>query len=670
VSGKAPTAPAGPAGPLRKASAAQPAVSLPNLTWLVASLALVTAPHLERLPIWVPLWAVLLFGWRLHVARRRLPLPPRWLLLPLAMAGSAGVFLSFGTVFGRSPGVAMLTVLIGLKLLETRNVRDANLMVFLGYFLVITNFLYSQSIPTAIYLLGVVYVITLALLRINSPGDPPPIRERMRIAGALLGQAIPLMVVLFVFFPRIPGPLWGLPADAHSGVAGLGDSMSPGTISELLLSGDTAFRVDFLGQAPPPVAQMYWRGPVLVDYDGKTWHMPRPGFPLRPDLELSGPPVRYEVSLEPHNKPWLFALEMPGTRPGNSALSTEYQLLALRAVRERMRYSLESHTAYRMGLGEPEAWLARALALPEGYNPRAVALAQGWRAQHGDPVQIVRRALAHFRREAFVYTLDPPPLGKHAVDEFLFSTRRGFCEHYASAFTFLMRAAGVPARVVLGYQGGEINPIGQYLIVRQADAHAWSEVWLPDRGWVRVDPTAAVAPERVESGIQAALPEGQSLPLLVRSDLAWLVHIRLALDSIGFRWNQWVVGYNPERQLSLLSRLGMRAPDWRSMAGALLAGAGTLLLAFTAWMLRRVAVPPDPVLAAYRRFCRKLARAGLARRPGEGPRDFARRVSGSRPGLSEAVERITTLYIGLRYGTLDDREAVGRLRRMVREFRA
>ncbi|HET9700098.1 MAG TPA: DUF3488 and transglutaminase-like domain-containing protein [Burkholderiales bacterium] len=649
---------------------ADPAVGTANVAWLLGSLALVAAPHLERLPLWIPLWSGLLFAWRMHLAHRRLALPPRWLLLPLAAAGFTGVFLSYGTIFGRNPGVALLTLLIGLKLLETRSLRDANLVVFLGYFVVITNFLYSQSIPTAIYLLGVVFVITLTLLRLNCACEPPPLGERLRIAGVLLGQSIPLMLLLFVFFPRVQGPLWGLPADAHSGVAGLSDRMSPGTISELLLSDDVAFRVDFLGGSPPPPAQMYWRGPVLVDYDGRTWRMPRLSFAARPDVQVSGPPILYEVTLEPHHKPWLYALEMPGTRPRQSAFSPEFQLLSPRLVRERMRYHLESHTSYRIGQREHEAVLDRALQLPEGFNPRARELAQGWRAAAADPLEVVRRALAHFRQEPFAYTLNPPLLGRDGVDEFLFGTRRGFCEHYASAFTFLMRAAGVPARVVLGYQGGEINAIGRYVIVRQADAHAWSEVWIAERGWVRVDPTAAVAPERVESGIQAALPAGESLPLLVRTDLAWLLQLRQTLDSIGFRWNQWVVGYNPERQLDLLSRLGMRAPDWRSMTAWLLAGAGALLLVFGAWMLRRMAATSDPVLAAWRRFCRKLERSGLPRRPGEGPRDYCERIKGSRPALGEAVERITALYISLRYGTLHDREQARRLKRLVADFRA
>jgi transglutaminase-like putative cysteine protease len=415
---------------------------------------------------------------------------------------------------------------------------------------------------------------------------------------------------------------------------------------------------------------MYWRGPVLVDYDGETWRMPQLSFATRPDLQLSGPAFLYEVTLEPHNKPWVFALEMPGARTRQSAFSPELQLLSLRPVRERMRYTLESHTDYRIGLREHESVLRRALDLPEGLNPQARELAESWRAAAADPVQVVQRALAHFRQEPFAYTLNPPLLGRHGVDEFLFTTRRGFCEHYASAFTFLMRAAGVPARVVLGYQGGEINSIGRYVIVRQADAHAWAEVWIAERGWVRVDPTAAVAPERVESGIQEALPAGESLPLLVRTDLAWLLQVRQTLDSIGFRWNQWVVGYNPERQLDLLSRLGMRAPDWRSMAAWLLVGGGALLLAVAAWMLRGMAATPDPVLAAWRRFCRKLERAGLPRRPGEGPRDYCERIKGSRPALGEAAERITALYISLRYGTLDDREEARRLRRLVSDFRA
>lgn len=651
-------------------AAPDPALNPANVAWLLGSLVLVAAPHLERLPFWVPIWSGLLLAWRLHLAGRRLALPPRWLLLPLALAATAGVFLSFGTVFGRNPGVALLTLLIGLKLLETRSLRDANLVVFLSYFLVITNFLYSQTIPTALYLLGVVFVITLTLLRLNCPSEPPPLRERLRMAAVLLGQSIPVMLVLFLFFPRVQGPLWGLPTDAHSGVAGLADRMSPGTISELLLSDDVAFRVDFLGGTPLAPAQLYWRGPVLTDYDGKTWRMPRLGFATRPDLEVSGPPVLYEVTLEPHHKAWLFALEMPGTKPRQSSLSTEFQLLSPRPVRERTRYTLQSHTAYRIGLREPEAGLQRALELPEGLNPRTRELAEGWRAAARVPVEVVQQALTHFRREPFAYTLNPPLLGRHGMDDFLFTTRRGFCEHYASAFTFLMRAAGIPARVVLGYQGGETNPIGNYVIVRQADAHAWSEVWLPERGWVRVDPTAAVAPERVESGIQAALPEGESLPLLVRADLEWLLQIRLTLDSIGFRWNQWVVGYNPERQLDLMSRLGMRAPDWRSMAVSMLVGAGALLLVFTAWMLRRLASTSDPVLAAWRRFCRKLERAGLPRHPGEGPRDYCERVKGSRPALAEAVERITGLYIGLRYGTLEDREEVRRLQRLVSGFHA
>lgn len=645
--------------------------SLRNLAWLVACLALVAAPHLERLPAWIPLMALMLFVWRLYLAWRRLPLPPRWLLLGLTFGGVAGIYLSFGTILGRNSGVAMLLMLVALKLMELRTQRDAMLVVFLSYFVVITNFLYSQSIPMAAYLLGVVFLITLTLQGLNCMAATPPLPERLRLAGVLLAQALPLMVVLFVFFPRVQGPLWSLPADAQSGRTGLSERMSPGSISELLLSDEIAFRVNFLEEGPPPAARMYWRGPVLTDFDGQAWEIGRPRFPRRPDVQGVGAPISYEVTLEPHYRPWLLGLEMPATRPPRSTLSPDFQLMSLRPVRERMRYQLTSYLDYRIGAQDTAVELGRSLALPQGLNPRARALAEGWRAESPDAQRIVQQALEHFRAEPFVYTLQPPLLGEHTVDDFLFGSRRGFCEHYASAFTFLMRAAGVPARVVTGYQGGEVNPLGNYVIVRQADAHAWSEVWIEGRGWLRVDPTAAVAPERVESGINAALPAGESLPLLVRTDLEWLLRLRLAVDSVAFRWNQWVLGYNPDRQLEFLARLGMRAPDWRSMASALLTGTGLLMLAFSAWILRRLpARPADPALAAYLRFCRKLAGAGLPRRPGEGPRDYAGRVRAARPALADAVERITALYIALRYGNVDDPGQTRQLRRMVAQFRA
>jgi protein-glutamine gamma-glutamyltransferase len=656
-------------GGSRPPTPAEAAPSLRDVAWLIISLVLVAAPHVERIPLWITLMCSMLFGWRLYLARGRLSLPSRWLLLALTAAATVGIYLSYGTVFGRSPGVALLLLLIALKLMEMRSLREAMLAVFLGYFLVITNFLYSQSIPTALYLLGVVFVITFTLAGFNYMAGIPPLAVRLRLAGVLLAQSIPLMLVLFVFFPRVQGPIWGLPRDAAAGNSGLSDTMAPGTLSRLTLSDEVAFRVHF-SAGLPPVARLYWRGPVMEEYDGLTWSVSRPLFAKRPEVEGSGTPLRYEVTLEAHNKTWIFALEMPVSLPPKTRLSEDYQVLAFAPVRSRVRYELISYPVFRIGLKEVPAELARTLALPEGFNPRARALAEGWRREARDPEEFVRRVLAYFRDEEFTYTLQPPLLGPNGVDDFLFNTRRGFCEHYASAFTFLMRAAGIPARVVTGYQGGEMNPFGNYLIVRQADAHAWSEVWLEGRGWMRVDPTAAVAPERVESGIAAALPAGEVLPFTVRTDLAWLMELRLTWDSLAFRWNQWVLGYGPERQFEFLSRVGMRTPDWQSMAAWLLGGAGVLMLGFAAWMLRQYGQSSrDPVLAAWLRFCHKLERAGSPRRPGEGPRDYARRVKTTHPGAADTVERISALYIELRYGRLDDREAARKLKQMVGEFK-
>ena len=654
----------------RRAAALPPAPDFPNVAWLVASLVLVAAPHAQRLPLWITSLGALLMGWRLYLSARNRPLPSRWVLLPLTFAGLAGIFLSFGTIFGRNPGVAMLLMLITLKLMEMRNQRDAMLVVFLSYFLVITNFLYSQEVPTALYMMGVVFVITLTLLRFNCMAGVPPLAARLRLAGVLLAQSIPLMLVLFVLFPRLPGPLWALPKDVLGGVTGLSDTMSPGSLSALSLSGDVAFRVNFADPAPPPPARMYWRGPVMEDFDGQTWSVGEARFPGRPrDLEFSGAPVRYEVTLEPHYRPWILALEMPSNRPRRTGMNSDYSLVAFSPVRSRMRYEIVSYTQFRAGLKESDVQLARNLALPARSNLRARELAESWRAESPDPEGLVRRALDYFRTVDFAYTLQPPLLGRDSVDDFLFKTKRGFCEHYASAFTFLMRAAGLPARVVTGYQGGEYNAVGDYLIVRQADAHAWSEVWLKDRGWVRIDPTAAVAPERVQSGIAAALPSEDALPYTVRGGLSWLMEIRLQWDTLVFRWDQWVLGYGPDRQYELLSRVGMRAPDWQSMAAGLLTGTGALLLFFALWMLRRPGRRiSDPAQAAYLRFCRKLERAGMHRGPGEGPRDFAEKVKRLRPEIAPAVERITGIYISLRYGSGGSREDGRTLERLVSRF--
>ncbi len=645
-----------------------PALPAATLLWLLLSLALVFAPHALRQPVWSSA-AVVAFGlWRWAAERGRLPLPGTLLRVALALAVGAGIYLSFGRLFGREAGVAWLSVLAALKLLESRDQRDGVTLMFLAYFLVITNFLFTQTIPTALYMLVTVLVITATLVALQRRGTPLPARLRLGIAAKLLLPALPIMALLFVLFPRIAGPLWGMPNDAYSGVTGLDNSMAPGSISQLSQSNAVAMRVQFNG-TPPPKELRYWRGPVLWHYNGREWTEGFSGAGEAPQAVIpEGPAVSYTVTLEPTNHRWLFALDLPASGPAGATPRGDFEIRVAEPVRSRLRYRMLSYPRYRTGLELDAATRHRALQLPAHTAPRARSLAERWRAENPAPEAIVRRALAMFHDQGFVYTLNPPRLTRDPVDQFLFGTRRGFCEHYAGAFVVLMRAAGVPARVVIGYQGGEVNPLDGYVVVRQADAHAWAEVWLPQRGWTRVDPTAAVAEARIDGGIQAALPDAPGLPAVLRTRNNLLRGLYDAMDAVNNAWNQWVLAYGPGQQQAFLSRFGLGS--WRNMALALLATVG-LVLALTALLLlrRRRGKNHDPVSELYNRFCRKLERVGLARQPHEGPRHFARRIALLRPDLARQVKGVTSLYIRLQYGREAPPGWEQVLRRRVRDFR-
>ena len=641
-----------------------------NVVWMALSMMLVTLPHFERLPIWVTSLAVLAIAWRVYIANRANVLPRKWLLLLVVTAATAGIYLSFGTLFGRDAGVALLVVMLTLKMLEIATLRDAMIVIFLSYFVVLTNFLYSQTIPTAALMLVGVWVANATMIGLHWRPGKVRYQDTMRLSGKMLAQATPVMLVLFLLFPRVQGPLWGLPQDALAGVTGLSDSMSPGTLSQLTLSDAVAFRVQFQSEMPKP-NQLYWRGPVLWYFDGASWHMGMSFEGSSPSYSPGRESVSYTVTLEPHDKRWLFALDLPAKLVPGSRITSDYQMLAGRPVRQRLRYEMTSHTSYRLGYeGLSPLERRRALQLPEGYNWRARALAQNMRRAARDGRDMIDQVLGMFRNQQFFYTLSPPLLGEHPIDDFLFNTRSGFCEHYASAFVFLMRAANIPARVVTGYQGGEVNPIGNYMIVRQSEAHAWAEVWLEDSGWIRVDPTAAVSPQRVESGIAASVPASDPLPLLVRGDMPWLRNIRFAWDSLANNWNQWVLGYNPDRQFWLLSRVGLDRATWQALAMILIGVTGLITTGLAIAMLRQYnRRPRDPVVKIYARFCRKLARRGTTRAPSEGPADFGARAARQIPEAAAPIRAITEMYIKLRYGTLQGKEATRRLRELVSALR-
>lgn len=640
-----------------------------EVLWLGAGFLFACLPHLLRMPIWISVLTIGIAGWRLLQLRLRSKPAAKWMMILIAVAASVGILLQYRTLFGRDAGVALLVVMLALKLLETRSQRDGMLLGFLGCFLLVTNFLHSQTIPTAAYMLGCAWLLVASLISMQYTGAWPGWRSPVRRAGVLILQGVPLMLVLFLLFPRIQGPLWGMPQDAYAGLSGLSDTMSPGSMNSLILSDAIAFRASFTGVIPEP-KDLYWRGPVLWDYDGRTWTAPRIVQSTN-DLPDHGPQIEYTVTLEPHNKRWLFALEFPGRRPPRSIATRDMQLLSFTPVRTRMRYDMVSSVGTAYGADDEQSLLARNLRLPPDANPRTNQFAQELRQKFPDDRNLVAAVLTRFRNENFVYTLSPPILGEQPVDEFLFESRRGFCEHYASAFTVLMRAAGIPARVVTGYLGGEINPVGEYILVRQADAHAWVEIWLKNTGWVRVDPTAAVSPARVERGIASALPRSDPLPMFVRGDFALLQRMRLTLDSVTYTWNQWVLGYTPDRQRRFLSYIGFSEATWQTLAFILLFCAGIAVLIGTAFALRDLrGVREDVVKKIYGRFCRKLARLGLHRDAAEGPRVFAQRAAQQRPELAAAVDEITALYVALRYGGESRPDRVQLFKRRVRAFQS
>jgi transglutaminase-like putative cysteine protease len=628
-----------------------------TLLLLVAAL-LVMAPHAGHLPLWITLMCAVTLTWRGLITWRGLRMPSHVLLLGLAGAAMIGVFSHFHAVLGRESGVAMLVLLVTFKMLEMHARRDLFVVIFLCYFLVLTNFFYSQSIATGLMMAVSIVALLAAQMTFQFTGAVPPLMQRLRKAGAIFLIAAPLAVVLFVLFPRIHGPLWGMPGDS-SARSGLTDSMAPGSVSNLAMSDEPAFRVKFDGPVPRQSA-LYWRGIVLSAFDGRSWtrlQQERGRAGIRaPGIKASGTAVQYQVTLEPTNGRWLFALEVPEALPklerNPSYVSRELELFTAYNIGSRVRYAAASYPDYTLGADQQPAEMARWLELPPGYNPLATDFAAKLK---GSPAQKAEAVLSFFNTGGYRYTLQPPLLGTHSIDEFLFITRAGFCEHYAGAFVMLMRAAGVPARVVTGYQGGEFNPVDGYVQVRQSDAHAWTEVWIEGRGWRRVDPTASVAPDRINRNLASAVParppfgiEGLA-PLggLTLANVKWLSQLRFQLAALNNGWNQWVLNYTPERQRDTLGAIKASLSDGRMLAAI----AAVLLLAglARAWRMRSQI---DRIDALYFALCRQLARRGLARAPSEGPSAYGARLQQAPLEAAKlaAALRFLAVYSDHKYG--------------------
>ncbi len=639
-----------PIVPLPDIPAERPGVA--RLTWVVIALAAVMAPQALHQPIAITVLAVVLGAWRLTAERRGWALPRASVRTLAALVGFAAVWFTFRTINGPEAGSALLLTMLALKLTETATVRDCQVLVLLGFFVVLGEFLYTQELMVALWLLPSCWLLAAVLLAVSHPvvGFRPTVA--LRASGRYLALALPLMIAMFVLFPRVPGPLWGAPGGSGDSVSGLGDSMEPGAITNLILSDEVAFRVRFIDGEPP--AARYWRGPTLHRFDGRRWEQSwfKPPEPV--ELALEGGRVRYEVTLEAHNRPWLFALEMPESRPSGSELRYDYSLVEPRLVRERKRYEITSRTEFVAGAEQTPRRLRWDLQLPERGNARSRELAQRWRGASTDEMGVVRQALTMFREQPFVYTLRPPRLGREPIDEFLFGSQRGFCEHYASSFVFLMRAAGIPARVVTGYLGGELNPWNDVWVVRQSDAHAWAEVWVRGRGWIRVDPTGAVAPERIEGGLEEALPDGEVLPGEYLRSFDFLISLRDSWDAMDTAWNRFFLGYGPEMQREFVQLLGLE-PDWQSLVTTLMVVVVLMLAALAAWLV--YTHKPRPVDAARRewdRFRTLLAREGVAPSDTEGPQDFARRAAEALPARRKAIDAVTAAYVAARYAKPDD----------------
>ncbi|MFT3812162.1 MAG: transglutaminaseTgpA domain-containing protein [Acidovorax sp.] len=598
---------------------------LGTVAWTIAPLAL--AGHV---PPWASAFAALLLLWRGLLAWRSQPLPGRWVLGALLLLAVAGTLATHRTIVGRDAGVTLVVLLLALKTLELRARRDAMAIFFLGFFTLLANFFFSQSLPVAGAMLVALLLLLTALVNAHLPVGRPPLLQSLRTAGQLALWGAPLMAVLFVLFPRI-APLWGVPGNDAAGRSGLSGEMRVGDMATLALDDSVALRVRFLTPdgAPPPQSQLYFRGPVLDAFDGREWLAARRDTPTQ--LEVEGSPIRYEATLEPHQRRWLLLLDAARDAPtlpeGLSARPLPgLQWQASRPITSVMRYQAQSYPHFRYGPREFTPALQADTALPPGSNPRTRALAAELRARNADPQALVQAALQRLAQGGYSYTLEPGVYGQHTADEFWFDKKAGFCEHIASAFVVLMRAAGVPARIVTGYQGGERNPVDGYWTVRQSDAHAWAEVWLAGQGWRRVDPTGAVAPGRVGQFQRLLAPQGafgNAVSAVISPGMAQ--RLRDLWEAANNGWNQWVLNYTQGRQLDLLKSVGFASPSWQDLVRLMALCVAAAALAGVLWMLweRRRTDPWQRLLADARA---RLAQAGLETGAHLPPRALARRA--------------------------------------------
>lgn len=643
---------------------------------LLSTCFLILIPFSQHMPGWISVVWLSLLGWRANLTWRGLRLPPQWILVPVAVCFAAGVYLSFGKLMGKDPGVSLLLGLLTCKLLEMHAKRDLFVVLFLCYFLLLAQFFYDQSIVVALWVMVTLSVLLCTQLTFQFSNLRPGLWQRWLLATKLLGLALPFCILTFFLFPRISGPLWGMPSDAATARSGLSDTMSPGDVSKLVLSEEMVFRVKF--SSLPERQHLYWRGFVLTQFDGRVWQRDRSPVQDNVKVNFYGSAIHQEITLEPNNNTWLFALDLPekaaisidGGRQLN--LNSNFESRDSIPNFSRIRYQVESFTNYRFESQLSESERLTALSLPTNFNPLSLQFAKQIAQQFTDDKQKIDAVLRHFNQNKFEYTLEPISLGRDTVDDFLFKTKAGFCEHFAGSFVFLARAMAIPARVVTGYQGGSLNTIDGYFEVRQSDAHAWAEVWLNDKGWVRIDPTAAVAPERIHAINSSAFLRQSSIRdsflQLSPNTLNYALSLRMYWDAMNNSWYQWVLNFNQSKQRNLLSKLGFEDVDWERTA-LILFGIGLALTGLLSWPFLRDKKKLSPLENVYARYCKKMASRGLARLHHEGPHAYLHRIIEQLPNETR-IHSVNFIekYSAIQYGNADiNSQSLGQLKSLLRK---
>lgn len=655
-----------------------------SVFWVFIVQAFVIAPHFSHLPSWIVLAWLAVLVWRVQMYRGLWRAPKILEKVVLVSLCSAGLFLGYARLFALEPMVALLVVAFILKFLEMQQRRELILVVFIGFFVTATHFLFSVTLLSTVYAVLCLWLLLLVLVAANRDSSiPTDIDDKLtpapKAAGWIMLQSLPLMLLLFVFIPKL-GALWSVPSLKNTAKTGVSDSMSPGDFSQLNQSNGVAFRVTFTSSLPEQ-SQLYWRGLVFSQFDGRRWSVGE-GAAQRGALkwsddqtesQLSAPiEVLYEVMQEPTQQAWLYSLMTPVEWGEGAQLSAKQTLVANTPLTERYSYQLTSHINLQQQTTErrlPGFSRRVETQLPLDFNPQTQRTARQWLREEGSAKALKARLLAYYRAE-FSYTLEPPLLGRDTVDEFLWGTKRGFCEHFSSSFVAFMRAAGVPARVVVGYQGGEFNGVDNYLIVRQKDAHAWAEVWLDDEGWVRVDPTAAVAPERVERNLESALSSADARFVggwFGRAgSIAWIKSLQLQWDAGNYRWQRWALSFDRDSQIDFLSNLLGGLQPWR-VAVAFMSLAAVILLPILLrlfWLHRKPAQPP--VQRQLIKLERKLRRKGLERFKGEPVSDYLARAGASLPLLAGQLGAISHLFNQALYA--EEESKISALKIRVREL--